>query len=82
MVKFSFTNLAFFPDPDLKIVCECNGESGESLYYLQMHGKNVCPISVNSAKSPYTIDFIKPGNATNNNYNYSYLLIGIRIFIR
>ena len=60
MVRISFTDFALLPDFDLKIICKQPvGEGDPSVYYLEMRGKEVCQIGVNSASSPYTIDFMK-----------------------
>lgn len=60
MVRISFTDFALFPDFDLKIIGKRPvGEGDPSVYYLEMRGKEICQIEVNSASSPYTIDFME-----------------------
>ena len=61
MIRFNFTNFAFFPDQDLKISRKTVGDNNEIVCLVEMRGKNVCPIDVNSANLPYTIEFITPG---------------------
>ena len=65
MVKFSFFGAKVFPDKSSKIVSKIN-ERGETIYYINTHGKDMCAIQANSIGLPYTIEFDEPGKQIRN----------------